>query len=331
MKKLYIVLYIIIYTLICGFSGCTGAQARETAVFCMDTAMQLRVYGDDGSASGELCELLTGLDAKLSVTDEQSALYRLNETGRSSDETVLALWAEADRLCTRTGGAVDPTVYPAVRLWGFTTGDYRVPSDAEISDARMRVGAKHVRLSGGALTLDGGAALDFGAFAKGWAGDLCRQALEKRGLSAILSLGGNIQTVGTKPDGSDWVIGVTDPDNPSAYRLTLRLSGSCAAVTSGDYQRFFEQDGVRYCHILDPATGRPVDNGLRSVTVVCDSGVTADGLSTALYVMGYEKAAEFWRQSDDFEAVFLLADGTVYVTEGLAEAVRGAEYAVVAR
>lgn len=332
MKKQHLVLYIIIIYCICLFCGCAGQQtAQETTLFCMDTVMQLRLYGDnDGAAEAEITAILQGLDAALSVTDEQSALSACNANGRSSDETVLALWDAAALLCARTGGAVDPTVYPVVRLWGFTTQDYRVPDEAEIADVLALVGANRVQTADGTLRLPPGMALDFGAFAKGYAGDLCRQALEARGVSGILTLGGNIQTVGRKPDGSDWVVGIADPDAPESYCLTLRVQGSRAVVTSGDYQRYFEQGGVRYCHIFDPATGCPVQNGLRSVTVVCDSGVTADGLSTALFVMGMEKAVEFWRQSSDFEAVFLDESGKIFVTEGLRGAA-GGTFTVVER
>lgn len=315
------------------FCGCARRlEPQDTAVFAMDTAMNLRIYGDDdGAAAQRLTELLQDLDAALSVTDPNSAVFALNQEGSSENETVLQLCAYADELCQRTGGAVDPSVYPALRLWGFTADAYRVPMPHEIDETLEAVGMSHVHLTAETVTLDDHAALDFGAFAKGYAGDQCAALLAELELPAVLTLGGNIQTVGTKPDGTPWRIGIADPDAPAEYCASLQITGSKAVVTSGDYQRFFEYEGKRYCHIFDPQTGRPVSNGLRSVTVVCDSGLTADGLSTALFVMGLEQATEFWRGADDFEAVFIDAEGGVYVTEGLQDVISDCEFTVIAR
>lgn len=307
-------------------------SASDTTLEAMDTVMQLRLFGDDdGEAARELKAILESLDATLSITDPSSALYALNLSGSSGEPTILALLQAAAAFTERTGGAVDASVAPAVRLWGFAGENYRIPLQSEIDQILKSVGMSHVHLKDDIITLDPGSALDFGAFAKGWAADRCREALEARGLPAILSLGGNIQTVGEKPDGEDWVIGIADPEQPSDYCLTLRLQGSRAVVTTGDYQRYFEYEGKRYCHIFDPATGRPVDNGLRSVTVVCDSGLTADALSTALFVMGPEGAERFWRASNDFEMILIDAEGSISLTEGLADAAGDADVTVIRR
>ena len=299
-------------------SGCAERTADAT-FFAMDTVMSVRVWGADASdACAAAQQTVQALERELSVTEEDSALARLNASGSGTlPDDALTLLRSALDLSARTGGALDPTLYPVVRLWGFTTGDYRVPVDDEIARARSRVGAEHVLIDGDTVTLTGGAMLDFGAVAKGFAAQECADALSAAGVTAaLLSFGGNVQTVGSKPDGTAWHIGIADPAG-SGTAATLSLTGSCAVVTSGGYQRYFEENGVRYCHIFDPASGAPAQSGLASVTIVARDGLLADGLSTALYVMGLDAAAEFWRDSDDFEAVFITDDGGIFCTAGL--------------
>ena len=298
-------------------SGC-AAQSAETTFFAMDTVMSVRIWGRDArDACGAVQEQVEQLERELSVTDEDSALAQLNASGSGAlPGDALTLLRSALDLSARTGGALDPTLYPAVRLWGFTTGDYRVPSDVEIADALSRAGAEHVSIDGDTVTLSDGAMLDFGAVAKGYAAQKCADFLSDGITAALLSFGGNVQTIGDKPDGTAWHIGVQDPfgDGTAA---ALTLTGANAVVTSGGYQRYFEENGVRYCHILDPKTGAPADSGLSSVTIVASDGLFADGLSTALYVMGLSAAADFWRDSSDFEAVFITDDGEIFYTAGL--------------
>ncbi len=299
-------------------SGCTERTADAT-FFAMDTVMSVRVWGADASdACAAVQQTVQALERELSVTEEDSVLARLNAAGSGTlPDDALTLLHSALDLSERTGGALDPTLYPVVRLWGFTTGDYRVPADDEIARARSRVGAEHVLIDGDTVTLTGGAMLDFGAVAKGFAAQECADSLSAAGVTAaLLSFGGNVQTVGSKPDGTAWHIGIADPAG-SGTAATLSLTGSYAVVTSGGYQRYFEENGVRYCHIFDPASGAPAQSGLASVTIVARDGLLADGLSTALYVMGLDAAAEFWRDSDDFEAVFITDDGGIFCTAGL--------------
>ena len=299
-------------------SGCAERTADAT-FFAMDTVMSVRVWGADASdACATAQQTVQALERELSVTEEDSVLARLNAAGSGTlPGDALTLLRSALDLSARTGGALDPTLYPVVRLWGFTTGGYRVPADEEIARALARVGAEHVLIDGDTVTLTGGAMLDFGAVAKGFAAQECADALSAAGATAaLLSFGGNVQTVGSKPDGTPWRIGIAAPDG-SGTAATLSLAGSYAVVTSGGYQRYFEENGVRYCHIFDPASGAPAQSGLASVTIVARDGLLADGLSTALYVMGLDAAAEFWRDSDDFEAVFITDDGGIFCTAGL--------------
>ena len=225
---------------------------------------------------------------------------------------------QALEICRRTDGALDSSIYPIVRAWGFTTGSYQVPDEAEIQALLPLVDYRKIQYdaAAGDVTLPEGMKIDLGSVAKGYAGQLVAQMLREHGVqSALLSLGGNVQTVGAKPDGSPWQIGIKDPQGEDAM-MALSVEDQ-AVVTSGGYERYFEQDGQTYWHIMDPSTGHPADSGLISLTIVGDEGVVCDGLSTALFVMGLEKAADLWAQSGDFEAVFVTASGEVYITEGL--------------
>lgn len=302
-------------------TGCSGAPAQgpETATFfAMDTAMDFTVYGD-AALLDEAETLIGSLEEQVSVTDEHSDIYAIDHTGSGSlSGNAAELMEQALELCRRTGGALDISVYPIVQAWGFTTGSYQVPDEETIQSLLPLVDYTQIQYDAatGVVTLPEGMEIDLGSVAKGYAGQLAAQMLREHGVqSALLNLGGNVQTVGTKPDGSPWQIGIKDPQGEDAM-MVLSVEDQ-AVVTSGGYERYFEQDGQTYWHIMDPFTGRPADSGLLSVTIVGDEGVVCDGLSTALFVMGLEKAADLWAQSGDFEAVFVTASGEVYITEGL--------------
>lgn len=302
-------------------TGCSGAPAQEpetATFFAMDTAMDFTVYGD-AALLDEAETLIGSLEEQVSVTDEHSDIYAIDHTGSGSlSGNAAELMAQALKLCRRTGGALDISVYPIVRAWGFTTGSYQVPDEETIQSLLPLVDYTQIQYDAatGVVTLPEGMEIDLGSVAKGYAGQLAAQMLREHGVqSALLNLGGNVQTVGTKPDGSPWQIGIKDPQGEDAM-MVLSVEDQ-AVVTSGGYERYFEQDGQTYWHIMDPSTGHPADSGLLSVTIVGKQGIICDGLSTSLFVMGLEKAADLWAQSGDFEAVFVTASGEVYITEGL--------------
>ena len=310
-------------------AGCAGRPAQtpdalERTFFAMDTVMNVRIYAGGNEALLDAAEdRVKELEGLWSVTDEHSEIYALNRDGSAALSVDTAgLLANALELCEYTGGALDITVYPVVRAWGFTTGEYAVPDSETVEKLLARVDYAQVALdeAAGTASLPDGVEIDLGSVAKGYTGDVLTGLLKSHGVeSAILDLGGNIQTVGTKPDGSLWRVGVRDPEDETGYIGVVSVSGK-AVVTSGGYERYFERDGVRYWHILDPETGAPARSGLASVTVVGDAGMVCDALSTALFVMGREGAVDFWRRYGDelgFELILVDNGGSVTVTAGL--------------
>ncbi|MBD5099000.1 MAG: FAD:protein FMN transferase [Clostridiales bacterium] len=287
----------------------------------MDTVMTLRLYegGDEAlldRAEGRVKEL----EALWSVTDENSEIYALNRDGAAelSPETA-ELLDMALGMCRRANGALDITIYPILRSWGFTTGEYAIPAEAELAALLPLVDYTQVRRDGTYASLADGMEIDLGSVAKGYTGDELSYWMKENGVtSALLDLGGNIQAVGAKPDGSPWRVGVRDPEGDG--NIGVVEVADQAVVTSGGYERYFEEDGVRYWHILNPQTGFPARSGLISVTVVGDTGAVCDALSTALFVMGREGAVNFWLRHGaelGFELVLVEEDGSVTITEGL--------------
>lgn len=295
-----------------------AAQPVTGTVFAMDTVMDLTIYGGEEQLAAAQTRIKE-LESKLSVTDENSEVYAVNHNGGGTLSADTAdLLGRALELCGRTGGALDVSIYPVVRAWGFTTGEYRVPGEEELEELLAHVDYTQIGFGeeDGQVTLAPGMEMDLGSVAKGYTGDQVISLLREGGVtSALLNLGGNVQALGSKPDGSPWRIAVRNPFG-DGYAGILEVDDQ-AVITSGGYERYFEADGQTYWHIIDPVTGASVRNGLVSVTIVGDSGLVCDGLSTALFVMGLEDAVEFWRAADDFETILIAEGGQIYITEGL--------------
>ena len=300
-------------------TACSPASPDTLSFDAMDTAMSLTVYGAP-HACARIRDRAFELDGRLSAVDPDSEIAALNRGGSAvlSADTA-ALLRRTLALADELDGCLDPTVYPAILEWGFTTGDYAVPDDLSLAALAAHIDYSAVTLDGESCTLPDGMMLDLGAVAKGYLADEAKAILHDAGASgAVLNLGGTILLYGEKPDGSAFRVGIADPVAPASYFGYLSL-GDGVVATSGGYERYFESGGVRYIHILDPATARPVDNGVLSVTVVCGEGIAADALSTALFVMGAERAAEYRRAHGGFEYAILTCDGTLYLSEGVAD------------
>ena len=298
-----------------GYGGAFGV------FFAMDTYMTFTAYGTDAEPAILAAEdKIRELEELWSVTDKNSDVYAVNH---SSGQTVTVDWKTAELLsyaldmAEETNGALEPTIYPVLTAWGFTTGKNRVPAETELAELLEKVGYDKVELNNDQIQMEPGGMIDLGAVGKGYAGDEAAQILRERGITAaLLDIGGNIQAIGTKPDGSDWRVGLKDPFSGGVLGI-IQVS-DVAVVTSGNYERFFTgEDGKVYGHIIDPATGHPVENGIASVSVIASEGKLCDALSTALFVMGLENAQDYWRQRRNYEMILIMEDGDIYLTEGI--------------
>ncbi len=297
-----------------------GQKAYQTSFFTMDTYATLTVYGPDREALAEQAQKgLESMEGLWSVTDPGSEIYRIDhaagETESVSAETA-ELLAFAFKMAERTEGAFDPTLYPVLCAWGFTTGQNRIPSPEELEGLLQQTGYERVDLREEKVSLPDGMMLDLGGVAKGFAGQKTAVFLRENGVtSALLDIGGNVQAIGAKPDNTPWQVGLRDPLSDGVLgRLSVTDQ---AVVTSGAYERFFiGEDKKRYGHILDPSSGQPVDNDLLSVTVIAPDGGFCDALSTALFVMGADKAVSHWRQYRDFDLILVTKEQEIWLTPG---------------
>ncbi len=295
----------------------------------MNTFMTVNVYSSSKKGADvcrQIHKRIEELEGILSTTLPSSDVYYINQNKKSRSPLKSELKSLLDfssEMYDRTYGAFNPALYPVIREWGFTTEEYKVPSDERIAQLLLHTDFSKLRYDEGeqSIILDEGMEIDFGAVGKGFAADEALLVLKKNGIqSALLDFGGNIQTLGKKPDGSLWRVGVKNPWTGGAA-LALSLE-SKAVVTSGGYERFFEDEkGNRYIHIFDSKTGRPSQSDLESVTIVCDKGSYADVLSTALFVMGKDSAVEWWQKNPDFDFIMITKNGGLVYSHGLEDSI----------
>lgn len=320
---------LVMTSLVC--TSCPAWGNSETATytktdFAMDTVISETLYTSGEDITDKLVSTLKDIETNwLSWTDEGSQIYQLNQNAGStqevSDETAGYL-QQTFALSEASDGAMDPTMGKVIRLWDIDGENPHVPDEKELNSLLKDVGYEKVTLDGDQVTMSEGVTLDLGAVGKGIGCDAIKDILEqdKEVSGAIVNLGGSsVMSYGQKPDGSSWQVAVTDPrDTEGDYLGVVSLNGTEFLSTSGDYEKYFIEDGVRYHHILDPSTGYPARSGLISVTVVCSDGLDADGLSTACFVLGREKAKKLLEQYNA-DGLFVDDSGHVYLTEGMKE------------
>lgn len=306
-------------------SGC-GTQGKmeeehTAAIFAMGTYITLTAYGESAETALALsADRIKELESLWSVTDENSDIYKVNQGGgvptEVNEETAEILQFALD-MANQTNGALDPTISPVITAWGFISGEYHIPTEEELADLLQNVDYEKVLLEETYVTLPDGMQLDLGAVGKGYTGDIIAELLKEQGVtSALLNIGGNIQMLGRKPDGSRWRLGIQNPFGEGSLGVLESEDG--AVVTSGNYERYFiGEDGKQYGHIVDPSTGYPAESGLASVSIIAKEGRLCDALSTAIYVMGLDEATKYWQENGGFDMLLITDKNEVYLTEGI--------------
>lgn len=297
-------------------------------MFALGTVCSIQLFTEKPQTEVELvlqtCILrLEELERHLSANAESSTLIDINKASGVSAVNVPAdiypLFARAVFFAEKTDGAFNPAIGGVVKLWNIGFENARKPEDRDIQVALSRTDYKDVQLAGTAVFLKKeGMKLDLGAIAKGFAADELTRIVKQAGIMhAVIDIGGTISAVGVRPDGKRWNIGIRDPRIRQGQPIISAPIENRSISTSGSYERYFEQDGIRYHHIIDPATGYPVQSNMIAVSVFADSATDADALSTACFVLGYKKAVKLLDELPNTEALFIFDDNSVRTTGDL--------------
>ncbi len=305
-------------------AGCKAkAPLIEEELYALDTVITFSIYSDNKEAVNSAKAEINRLQSLLSVTDTQSDVSRINSSPdtwvKVSDEC-FELIKSALEVSAKSGGNFDITVYPAVKLWGFTTSSYKVPVDTELLEVKSFIGYNKIEIdeSTNSVRIPKGTSLDLGGIAKGYIADKAAGILKKQGVeSALLNFGGNIRLIGSKPQGESFKIGIKAPFNDGYFAILK--ADDVTASTAGGYERYFEENGKRYHHILNPFTASPAESDVLSATVIGKEGEVCDALSTAAFVSGSNGISDLSSQYEEYSFI-LLAEDCVYISKAISDA-----------
>ena len=287
-KKLLIAVIAVMILTSCTFYS---SKSQTEQRYCFGTLCSVTIYGrcrNSKSVFEQLWDRMNNLEQTISCNLEDSLVSKINRGLKiAPDNDTKLLLQTGEEFEKLTGGAFSVYIGSVTKLWAIGTEHARVPEKTEIANALNQ------------------RAIDLGALGKGYASDLAGKILRDNGVkSAVINFGGNICCVGSRPDGKDFIIGLQDPDaERGKYKETVSVSDLCV-VTSGNYERYFEKDNVRYCHIMDGRTGYPVDNGIKAVSVIGESGLICDALSTCCYILGEEESRKLLELYPTYKVVF---------------------------
>jgi thiamine biosynthesis lipoprotein len=305
-------------------SGCGAIPSEEDQIYTdtlFDTVVRIEIREPADKEVLEGCrKLCRKYDAMFSNKVEDSEIFRINNAGGNpvevSAETV-KLIKKALYYSDLSNGVFDITIAPVSELWDFHAEEPVVPAPEAVTGAVGHVDYKNILIKDNTVQLlDPLARIDVGGIAKGYIADRVKEYLKEEGVKhAVIDLGGNVLTIGGRPDGSDYNIGIQKPFDTTGTPVTSVRISDKSIVTSGIYQRYFEVDGKKYHHILDPRTGYPCENNLYSVTIITDSSLTADALSTTCFLLGFDKGMRLISQLDNVDGVFITNDNKIHYSK----------------
>lgn len=334
-KRIIAILFVLISVSMLTF-GCSNEkgekenEAKSEPVskteFALGTVVTIKIYDNvNEEIFNKAFEEIRKIENEMTINGEESEIIDVNlkagkEFVKVSDETFYVI-NKGKSYSQLSGGRFDISIGPLVKLWNIGTEYARVPSDEEINDKKKLVNYNDVILNENEKTVmlkKEGMILDLGGIAKGYAADKIAEILKENNVKhAIINLGGNVFAYGNKLDGNPWRIGVQNPKLTRGDYIGIAQVVNKTVVTSGIYERYFEENGKRYHHILDPDTGYPVENNLAGVSIIADKSIDADSLSTSTFALGREEGMKLIEKLDNVEAVFVTVNSEVYITSGL--------------
>lgn len=333
MKKILSI--VLILTLALPLWGCTTNNSDNNNnlkvsknEFMLDTMITITLYGtEDDSAIDEIFKVISELEKKLSIHEEDSELdFIRNNAGIGPvevSEDTLEVFEKSIEYSTLSGGLFDITSAPLISLWAIGTDEQHIPSADEIKSALELIDYRKIVINHENSTIfikDRDMYANLGAIAKGYIADqAAKKAIELEVDSAILNLGGNVLLIGSKPDGNAFKVGIQDPDVTRGGYMGIIEGSNLSIVTSGDYERYFIEDGVKYHHILNPHTGYPAENNIKSVSIITNNSFDGDALSTSVLLMGLEKGLEFIEKTKNTEAIFITKDNEIILSKGIGD------------
>lgn len=295
-------------------------------IYVLGTIIQLRVSGKEGKkAIDEAVKRLYEIDDRMSAFKENSDISKINENAgiapSNVNEDTYTVIKKAVYYADLSQGAFEPTIKPLVKLYNFRGENPSIPAKEEIEEALKLVNYKDIILNDKEKSVrlkKKNQSLDLGAIAKGYAADEVKRIFKNNNVkSAIIDLGGNIYALGKKADDTLWNIGIQDPLSSTGKYMGILSAADKSIVTSGNYERYFEIDGKRYHHIINPNTGYPCENGIISTTIISDQSIDGDGLTTCGYIMGLQSGLDLMEETEGVDAIFITTDKKVYITSGI--------------